>query len=106
MIPSVEVYVAQEGTDVLAGVAHFMLRRGFVSTTFGYDAAYLAHPQAYAIDPHMPLSSAVHHVEGLPGAFRDSAPDRWGRNLIAKRIRLESLKEGQGPKGLDDVTIF
>lgn len=103
MIPSVEVFTSLGGDDVRTGIARFSLRRGAISTTFTYDGDYLAHPYAYAIDPSMPLSARTHHAEGLPGAFRDSAPDRWGRNLVAKRYRVEARKKELAMRSLDEV---
>ena len=69
------------------GTAYIGVRRRAASTTFTYSNAYLAMPGAYALDPGLPLESGAHHVQGLPGAFADSAPDRWGRRIIAKRFR-------------------
>jgi serine/threonine-protein kinase HipA len=69
------------------GTAFISVRRRTASTTFTYSSAYLARPGAYALDPGLPLESGAHHVQGLPGAFADSAPDRWGRRIIAKRFR-------------------
>ncbi|OIH82209.1 hypothetical protein BLJ79_19960 [Arthrobacter sp. UCD-GKA] len=47
----------------------------------------MARPGAHALDPGLPLESGAHHVQGLPGAFADSTPDRWGRRIIAKRFQ-------------------
>lgn len=49
---------------------------------------------AFSIDPLLPLSAGAGHVDGLPGAMRDSVPDRWGRRLIAKRYRDERGADG------------
>ena len=42
-------------------------------------------------------------VPGLPGCFQDCSPDRWGRNLIEKRLRAFALREGTGQRTLTDV---
>ncbi len=46
------------------------------------------------------------YTDGLPGAFQDCSPDRWGRNLITKRHRASTL-EGAGRTGeLNDVDFL
>lgn len=85
------------------GTAHFNLRRGRLSTMFSYDAAYLASGSSFAIDPHLPLVAQAHYCDGMPGAFRDSSPDRWGRNLIAKQQREEAGRTGEPLRTLDEV---
>lgn len=105
MIGELEVYDASSGHDVLVGTLFSALRRGSLSTTFLYDPSFVASPSAYAIDPQLPLSSASAHFSGLPGALRDSLPDRWGRHLIERELRL--AHEGDGPiRTLDDVDFL
>ena len=81
----VDVYLPGGVQNV--GTAYISVRRRMASTTFTYSSDYLSSPGAYAIDPGLPLASGAHHVQGLPGAFADSAPDRWGRCMNAKRFR-------------------
>lgn len=64
---------------------------------FDYDAAYLADRRGYPLSPDLTLADQRHSVSGLPGSFADSAPDRWGRNLIAQRIRARARGEGRQP---------
>ena len=74
MIPSVEVYVSKAGCsapaecDIHIGTCRFNLRRGAVSTSFSYSSAYLESPNAFAIDPALPLRSTSTRCDGLPGA--------------------------------------
>lgn len=104
MVPLLEVYDASTGTDVLVGTARFTLRRGALSTTFAYDEGFLSRGgESYAIDPALPLAVGPQHCEGLPGAFRDSAPDRWGRRLIDRAHRDKSAERDTAPRKLDDV---
>ena len=84
MDPSLEVDVDLNGQSVHVGTAHFTRRGRGVTTTFAYSPTFLARPDAYAIDPALPLDAGRGHTTGLPGAFADSAPDRWGRRLIEK----------------------
>lgn len=106
MIPVLDVYDRSWGEDVLVGRAHLTLRRGAVSTVFSYDESYLATSGAYAIDPALPLNNANAHCAGLPGAFRDSLPDRWGRHLVLKEHRASSLDRRETPRQLDDVDFL
>lgn len=104
---ALEVHVDLGGETVLAGRAQFNHTRGRrASTMFQYDAGYLAHPLAYALDPALELYSGSQQAAGLPGAFSDSAPDRWGRNLITKRERALALEETRRPRALDDVDFL
>lgn len=102
MIPTIEVRLSNAAGDINVGTCRFNLKRGTISTLFTYDDAYLASPDAFAIDSALPLSSSRHHVDGLPGAMRDSAPDRWGRHLIARR-ELSAPGSATGVRTLDDV---
>ncbi|MEA2009327.1 MAG: HipA domain-containing protein, partial [Actinomycetota bacterium] len=102
----VEVVASLAGTDVLAGQLHSHRRRATESATFYYDQAYLARFDAYALDPALPLVAGALHTPvglGLFNAFRDSAPDRWGRNLIMRRERQRASSTGETPR---DVSEF
>lgn len=103
MLAKLEVFLDDAEGLRQAGTAHFALRRGTISTTFSYEAAYLKSPSSYAIDPALPLVQGSHHCEGLPGAFRDSSPDRWGRNLIMREHRLAMALPDKVLRSLDDV---
>ena len=98
------VFVAGEQETVPAATAHVSERRGVVSTTLTYDPTWTATPGAYALSPELALVQTRHQVSGpLPGAFADSAPDRWGRNLIAKRIRAQAPAGQQGAPTIREV---
>lgn len=100
---TIEVF---EGDDArLVGRAHVTRTRGQVSTTFLYDAGYLA-DGGMSIDPALPLVSGSQHQTGLVRAFADSAPDRWGRNLIEKAERGRAREEGRSPRRLDDLDFL
>jgi serine/threonine-protein kinase HipA len=101
---ALQVHLELDGATAFVGYAQFHRGRGaLTSTTFQYDPSYLALATAYAIDPAFPLVSGTQHVPGLPGAFADSAPDRWGRNLITKRERASARQQARRPQELDDV---
>jgi len=85
----VDVHLDVEGVSTIIGTAWFTQKRSSVATVFAYSGDHLAARGAIAIDPRLPLVSGNQHVPGLPGAFQDCAPDRWGRNLIQKRHRAQ-----------------
>ncbi|HMR50680.1 MAG TPA: HipA domain-containing protein [Arachnia sp.] len=103
---SLDVSTAVNGEQVLVGTAHFTRRRGTVTTTFRYADSYLANRGAYPIDPAFSLYSGAHVSTGLPGAFSDCAPDRWGKNLITKRIQALAARENRPAVGLSDVDFL
>ena len=86
MTDALRVCVELDGRPIEAGIAYFT-HRGTLATSFRYSREYLRWPGAYELDPALPLYQGQHHVSGLPGAFADCAPDRWGQNLIRRRIR-------------------
>ncbi|GAA1845778.1 type II toxin-antitoxin system HipA family toxin [Brevibacterium marinum] len=87
MSEQIRVEMDGDGQPLFVGTAYFHISRTQISTTFKYADEYLTHRGAYSIDPELPLSTAPFTVPGLPGAFGDCAPDRWGRNLVAKQHR-------------------
>ena len=100
------VYADTTGEPVVVGSLVFdaaIRRRAGVTTTFTYDPTWLARPDAYAIDPQLSLFGRSSTVPGLPGCFQDCSPDRWGRNLVEKRLRALALREGTGQRTLTDV---
>ncbi len=104
---ALEVHFELAGETVLAGRAQFHRSRGnLTSTTFQYDQSFLARTLAYPLDPALQLVSGTQQTQGLPGAFSDSAPDRWGRNLIKKRERLLARKESRRPRDFDDADFL
>jgi serine/threonine-protein kinase HipA len=102
---SVDVYLSRQGADVLVGRAYFLTVRRGVSTTFRYDETYLARRHAaFPLDPALPLFVGQHAVaDGLPYCFTDCAPDRWGRNLIRKRLQAADVKAGRTRRDVTDV---
>lgn len=97
------VYVDLDGTPRQVGESYLSLRRSRLTGSFSYDRDYLGLRGAYAIDPSLSMTGGnLALPRGLPGAFHDASPDRWGRNLIAKRMRTEAAEEGRPAPTLDD----
>lgn len=100
------LYVAVErgGVTVSAGDAFVTERRRATSMVFDYDTGYLANRASYSLSPDLPMTAGRHPLTRLPGSFADSAPNRWGRNLIAKRVRAQARADGGAqPRKLREV---
>ncbi len=98
-----EVHVDLAGGTVRAGTAHVATRRGETVCTFTYDADYLGSPDSFDLGPDLPRAEISVTTHGLPGALRDSAPDRWGGHLIARRVHAEDRDARRTPRTLTDV---
>ena len=68
------IHVDIAGRTLSAGTAYVSVRRGRVSTTFTYDAAYLSNPAGYDLEPGLLRRSGQHYVDGLPGSFAETVP--------------------------------
>ncbi len=102
---TVDVVLDRAGESVLVGQAYVTRQRGQISTTFIYDPRYLA-DGGTSIDPALPLVSGAQHQVGLVRAFADSAPDRWGRNLVERAERARARQEQRAPRRLDDLDFL
>ncbi|GAB17038.1 hypothetical protein GOEFS_018_00700 [Gordonia effusa NBRC 100432] len=99
----IHTYVELAGKPVEAGQLYSTVRRGHVVSSYGYNPGYVRRADAYSLDPTLDLSAGTWPVDGeLPGAFADSAPDRWGRNLIAAKLRAEAAAVGGPLPQLDE----
>lgn len=107
MIDHLFVYL-DNGTDAatMVGEAFFTARSGKLATTFRYDARYLVSSHAFPVDPRFDLDTGAQYVSGLPGAFQDCSPDRWGRNLIIKRSRSFASRSTGSLPTLTDVDFL
>jgi serine/threonine-protein kinase HipA len=102
-VSHIRTYVELDGQSQEVGDAYFTLRRGRLTATFSYHRRYLELRNAYAIDPALRLTVGPWSLPlGLPGAFSDAAPDRWGRNLIAKHLRAQAAEQRRPMPTLDD----
>jgi len=89
---NVEVHIDWQGETFLAGRLYPAGRGSGV--TFEYDRAWLARPDAFALDPTaLPLQRNAHHGTTLFGALLDCGPDRWGRVLIDRAVRKKLLAQ-------------
>jgi serine/threonine-protein kinase HipA len=97
----VAVYVAVGERNLLAGRLYPHRRHGVESASFVYDDRYLADPDAYALDPALPLVTGMLQTpvgHALFGAFRDCEPDRWGHTLITRAEREREQSSRRRPR--------
>jgi serine/threonine-protein kinase HipA len=92
------VYISLSGEDHLVGRLWCHYRKGRESATFEYEPSWLQHPEKFALEPALSLTSGAFHTQAdqlLFGAIGDSAPDRWGRILMkrAEAARARDAKE-------------
>lgn len=105
----VEVVAEVGGRNAIVGRLHSHRRRGVESATFNYDDAWLASPDAYELEPRLPLRSGSFQTpRGLTlfGCFADSAPDRWGRALIIRAERRRAQREGVAARSVGDADFL
>jgi len=103
--PDTVVYVDLDGATHLVGFVWInTTRRGTLTATFGYADSWLEYGNAFAVDPLLDLTSGgVFHKSRLFGAVADSAPDRWGRTLMAHAERLDADEEGRARRTLSEI---
>ena len=109
MSDDVEVYVAVGDKNLLAGRTYPHRRRGVESASFVYNDRYLADPDAYALDPGLPLVTGTLQTpvrRALFGAFADSLPDRWGRTLIQRAERARAKAVATAPRSMSEVGLL
>ena len=85
----IEITSYHDGDDTHVGTLYVQPGGG---ADFRYAEQWVAGPDAYAIAPSIPLRIGSQHLarkqDGrLPQAFTDSAPDRWGRDVIHREWR-------------------
>ena len=109
MSDEITIYVAVRERNLLAGRLYPHRRRGVESASFAYDDRYLAGPEAYALDPALPLVTGALQTpvgHALFGAFSDCAPDRWGRTLIKRAEIARAKLAGTGPHSMSEAEIL
>ncbi len=101
----VGVHLDLDGTTAAVGTAYVTTSRGVTTTVFDYEPGYLA-GDLWSISPDLPVAQQTARTNGLPGAMSDSAPDRWGRNLIERNIRTEDRSAGRTPRTVTEVDFL
>ena len=94
------VYLDWQGAVVRLGRL-WTRTQGRGSASFAYDPSWLARRDKFAVDPELPLGPGQFHSQRpLFNAFADSAPDRWGHNLLRRHERQRAKAIGQTPRSL------
>lgn len=76
------------------------------AASFEYDASWIEAGDHLALEPALGVGPGPYHTAAgvaLFGALGDSAPDRWGRTLLARRERLEAKQQGRTPRTLLEI---
>jgi len=92
-----------DGDEVDVGTLRVNRGRGRETSLFTYAESYLRDPRHYAIDPDLPLTAgpiATGPSRTMFGAIGDSAPDRWGRNLLRRAERRAAADDGRTAREL------
>ena len=89
MTDTIEIYIDHAGETHWVGRFRYVSKRSDQSSVFEYVDDWLDNPDAFALDPaNLPLNGGQIYTtsdrSALPGALRDTAPDRWGRRLIKR----------------------
>ena len=76
------IFVPLDGRETVAARIQHHRETNVDRYFLAYGKSYLAHPNAYSLDPReMPLQSEVMVFERLPLAIQDNGPDDFGRAL-------------------------
>ena len=91
------VYIDISGTPHHVGRLWIHHQRRNETATFQYSSKWLASSHCFGLEPGLPPLPGKYHTDNaLFGAIGDSAPDRWGRNLI-KRLEMKAAKREKRP---------
>lgn len=100
------VYVDLAGATHQIGRLCTCVDQGRESASFHYDDAWIDHPECFALGPALAPVSGAHNMlagKALYGAVGDSAPDRWGRWLMARAEQLTARAEERSPRTLTEL---
>jgi serine/threonine-protein kinase HipA len=104
----VEVTVEIDGRELVAGTL-WVHDRGGQTATFRYTDAFLADTRSYDLDPVLPRSAGIFHTAArvaMFSAFADSAPDRWGENLMRREERERARSLAATPRTLSTADFL
>ena len=97
MTDTIEIYIDHAGETRLVGRCRYVAKRHGQSSVFEYADKWLDYGDAFALDPaNLALEEQQIYTRAdksaLPGALRDTAPDRWGQQLIKRAFRKAGAK--------------
>lgn len=90
------IYLDIDEEAHLVGRCRLITKRRHSTSEFQYDGAWLKSNKHFALDPeNLPLAEGPIYTRteksSLPGAIRDSAPDRWGQKLIQRAFKKAEI---------------
>ena len=104
--PTAIVDIELDGKIHRVGRLWVTASRGRESATFEYDNLWLQNPERFALEPALALHPGPFQTrvgQLMFGALGDSAPDRWGRNLIARAERRRADAEQRRPRTIREI---
>jgi serine/threonine-protein kinase HipA len=105
---AVEVTVEVDGQEFIAGTLWLHEQRA-EGSTFRYSDSYLASPISYDLEPAMPKSAGIFQSaprKPLFSVFADTAPDRWGKNLMRREERERAAAALSAPRSLREADFL
>ena len=108
-VPDSYVYVDLNGTQHFVGRLWVHSRGSNQRATFEYDAQWIDSDHRFALEPALRVGPGPYHTgkdRALFSAIGDSAPDRWGRTLLARRERMQAKAEGRAPRSLLEIDFL
>ena len=96
------------GRTVQAGEVRFETNSGgaLISTQVRHTEAWLTDPHRYELCPEIALVEGWQRFTGvriIPGAIADTAPDKWGRNLLFRAERAAAKAERRPARAFTDA---
>ena len=91
------------------GTMRRVASRGGERMSFEYDVDWLASPLRFELDPLLPLTAGPHYPpagQALFGTLGDSAPDRWGKDLMRRRERRAAERDGRPVRALQPLDFL
>lgn len=108
MTARIEVFLDWAGACVPLGYLRRVAGRGGELISFAYAPDWLDHPARFEIDPALPLTSGEFYPQGgaMFTTIGDSAPDRWGKDLMRRRERRAAQAEGRPVQALKEIDFL
>ena len=100
------VYVDLNGETHFTGRLWFHATGSNESASFEYAPAWRKSPFSFALEPALQTDQSAHHTpigKALFGSMGDSAPDRWGRNLMKREAARQAKTQNTTPRTLREI---
>ena len=101
----IEVYLDAFGNLRRVGTLYRHASAGRERVSYEHDRDWLRSPEAFQFDPVLPLTPGRFHTppgQETFGTLGDSAPDRWGQELMRRRERRDADIEGRSARVLQE----